>query len=103
MNMKAESSIFIGGEEDTIIEDITLKDMNIVLCKQGTQPYGHFDELPSIRKVYPHTIPIVYGRYVKGLEVTGRVTYHTPYNPIENVLLEEEFCEDVQIELKSRV
>ena len=103
MNMKAESSIFVGGEENTVIEDISLTNMNIVLCKQGTQPHGYFDELPSIRKVYPHSIPVVYGRYVKGLEVTGRVTYQEPYNPVENVLAEEEFCEGVEIKLKTCV
>lgn len=103
INMKAESSIFVGGEADSIIEDIILNDINIILCKQGTQPHGFFDELPSIRKVYPHAIPVVYGRYVKGLEVTGRITYHAPYNPTENVLWEEEFSENVKIELKSRM
>ena len=103
MNMKAESGIFVGGEEDSVIEDISLTNMNIVLCKQGTQLHGYFDELPSIRKVYSHSIPVVYGRYVKGLVVTGRVTYCQPYNPEENVLVEEEFCEDVEICLKSRL
>lgn len=103
MNMKAESGIFLGGEEDSVIEDISLTNMNIVLCKQGTQLHGYFDELPSIRKVYSHSIPVVYGRYVKGLAVTGRVTYCQPYNPEENVLVEEEFCEDVEICLKSRL
>ncbi len=99
MNLKAESSIFVGGEEDTIIENITLRNMNIVLCKQGTQPHGFFDELPSIRKVYPHTIPVVYARHVKGLEVTGRVTYMEPYNPTDNPPMETESCENIKIEL----
>ena len=103
MNLKAESSIFVGGEADTVIEDITMRNMNIVLCKQGTQPHVFFDELPSIRKVYPHTIPVVYARYVNGLEVTGRVTYCEPYNPTENPISEEEFCENVIVKLHSNV
>ena len=100
MNIKAESSIFVGGEEESIIEDISLTNMNITLFSQGTQKCGYFDELPSIRKVYPHSIPVIYGRFVDGLQVTGKVRYCQPYTPADNALSQTEQCKNVEILMK---
>ena len=92
--------IFVGGEEESIIEDISLTNMNITLCSQGTQKCGYFDELPSIRKVYPHSIPVIYGRFVDGLQVTGKVRYCQPYTPADNALSQTEQCKNVEILMK---
>lgn len=90
--MKAESSIFFGGEEDARIRNIIVEDANITMCSQGTQASGCFDEQPSERDVYPHHIPAVYARCVDGLEVSGRVCFEAPYSMEENGLYELENC-----------
>lgn len=100
--MKAESSIFLGGEEETQIENIVISDLDITMCKQGTQPSGYFDEQPSLRHVYPHTIPAIYGRWAKEVQVSGRVRYEEPYSVENNPLFELEHCEDTEIIIKNR-
>lgn len=98
--MKAESSIFIAGEQDARVENITLSDMHITMCSQGTQPSGYFDEQPSERNVYPHSIPIVYARCVDGLNVSGTVSWEAPYSQEQNRLYESEDCTRVSVDWK---
>lgn len=90
--MKAESSIFIAGEEEARVENITVSSINITMCSQGTQPYGYFDEQPSERHVYPHKIPAVYARCVDGIQVSGSVRFEEPYSLAVNGLYESESC-----------
>lgn len=99
--MKAESSIFVAGEEDARVEDISLTDLNITMCSQGTQKSGWFDEQPSERNVYPHKIPAVYGRCVDGLRAEGRVRFEAPYSLEENGLCMAESCTGEEIALKA--
>lgn len=94
--LKAESCVFVAGEADARLENITLTDLNLTLCRQGTQAPGYFDEQPSERHVYPHTIPAVYARCVDGLRVEGRVRYMAPYTPAENPLLLTDDCTGVE-------
>ena len=98
--MKAESSIFVAGEEDARVSDIQLTDLNITMCKQGTQKSGYFDEQPSERNVYPHKIPAVYARCTDNLTVTGNIHYEEPYNMEKNGLYESQSCTREQISLK---
>jgi len=67
--LDAESGVFIGGEAESPIENLTFSEMHLRLCKQGTQPSGLFDEQPSERDVYPHAVPVLYGRHVHGLRI----------------------------------
>ena len=39
------------------------------MCRQGTQAGGLFDEQPSERNVYAHSIPALYARGIHGLTV----------------------------------
>ena len=73
--MKCESSIFIAGEEDSRIKNISIQNINLSMEKQGTQPADIFDEQPSERNVYPHAIPVVYSRFTDNLELDGSVKY----------------------------
>lgn len=98
--MKAESSIFIAGEEDARIEHIDLSDLKICMCKQGTQPFGCFDEQPSERNVYPHAIPAVYARCVDDLRVEGRISYEVPYSKEKNQLYESLHCTGEEVQLR---
>ncbi|MDO5291803.1 MAG: glycosyl hydrolase family 28 protein [bacterium] len=100
--MKAESSIFIGGEEYSKIEDVILSDIDLTLVKQGTQASGYFDEQPSNRHVYPHKIPAVYLRYVDGIQVHGRVKFGEGYSLEENGLYEIIGCQKEQIALREK-
>ena len=98
--MKAESSIFAAGEKDAVIENVQLTDLNITMCHQGTQPSGYFDEQPSEKNVYEHTIPAVYGRYAEDLVVTGRVHYEEPYNVESNPIQQLDNCKNTQISMQ---
>lgn len=100
INMKAESSIFMGGEEETHIDNIRMTDLNITMCKQGTQESGLFDELPSPRGVYEHSIPVVYARYTDNLYVRGRVRYCEPYSKVSNPHSELDCCENAVVNIE---
>ena len=78
-----------------------MTDLNIEMCSQGTQQRGYFDEQPSIRGVYAHSIPVVYGRNVDEMYVSGRVRYVAPYNIDENPHFELENCTSSLVEIKS--
>lgn len=99
--IKAESSIFIAGEEDAIVENISVSNIEITMCHQGTQKSGYFDEQPSERNVYPHSIPAVYARFVQNLYVNGKVWFTPPYSLEENGLFETEECSGkIEIQLE---
>lgn len=98
--LKAECSAFFAGEEDARLEDISLEDFKFTFCKQGTQEFGFFDEQPSIRQVYEHSIPAVYARCVDGLKVKGKIHFETPYSLEKNGLLETENCSKVIVEIE---
>ena len=97
--MKAESSIFIAGEQAARVSGVTLADLQITMCPQGTQPCGYFDEQPSERDVYPHAIPALYARCADGLTVRGRVRFTNPYSMEKNGLFMLEDCAGARIEL----
>ncbi|MBQ8526087.1 MAG: right-handed parallel beta-helix repeat-containing protein [Clostridia bacterium] len=97
--LKAESSIFIAGEEESVISHIRMTDMDITLCRQGTQEHGSFDEQPSPRGIYPHSIPVVYGRFAHDLYIQGRVKYEKPYTKEKNVFCEFERCTHASVEI----
>lgn len=102
MYIKAESSIFLGGEDTARIEQVTLTDLAITMCSQGTQKAGYFDEQPSLRQVYPHSIPAVYARCVSNLLVEGTVAWEAPYGEEQNKPFETENCSHVTIKLEKR-
>lgn len=99
IDMKAESSIFVAGEEDARVSGIRLTDLNITMCSQGTQPCGYFDEQPSQRNVYPHSIPAVYARCADNLTVTGCIHYEKPYSVQNNRLCQHIDCTNEHIDL----
>lgn len=67
--LTSESSVFLAGEPESMLKNIRISDLHITLARQGTQPGGLFDEQPSVRNIYPHTIPALYARSVDGLRV----------------------------------
>jgi hypothetical protein len=100
ITIDAETSLFIGGEEETVISDIQLENINITLKPQGTQKPGFFDEQPSDRHVYPHQIPVVYTRYARDVNISGSVKYEAPYNNEENPISILDFSENVTVNMK---
>ena len=99
VNLKAESSMLIIGEEECPVENVRITDTDITLCRQGTQPHGTFDEQPSPRGVYEHSIPVVYARYTEGADVSARVRYISPYNRVDNPYCEMEQCNNTKINI----
>lgn len=95
--MKAESSIFLAGEETARLSDIRLSEIEITMCSQGTQASGWFDEQPSVRHVYKHSIPSLYARHINRLFVDGRIRFTPPYSIDQNGLYETEDCPDAKI------
>lgn len=101
LRLKSESCVFIGGEEYSEIENIRLEDVEITWRQQGKHVPGVFDEQPSVRDVYEHEIPCVYGRHVKGLYVRGRLVVEDSLKDVirKREILED--CENVIIEAES--
>lgn len=97
--MKSESSAFIAGDVNARIEDIRLEDFDITMCRQGTQQSGWFDEQPSIRQVYEHSIPGLYVRCTDGLTARGRIRFEEPYSKEKNGLYEAEDCTKLDIQI----
>ena len=100
ISMTAESSLFIAGEEDAVIEDVIVENLNLTLKQQGTQKPGVFDEQPSQRDVYPHEIPAIYIRSAKGVEIQGNIRRDGIYK--EYPLSQTEKTEDIKISVREK-
>ena len=97
--LKGESCIFVAGEKDCRIQNVRLSDVCVTLEKQGTQPGGLFDEQPSIRHIYPHSIPALYARSVDGLRLRdSSARFVGEGMPWDGALTELEDCPDARIE-----
>lgn len=91
LDLTAESCIFLGGEAEAEIEDIRLEDVNITWKQQSKHKPDVFDEQPSVRNVYPHEIPCLYARHVRGLSVRGSFTVDAS---LKDTLRQWEILED---------
>ena len=93
-DLAVESSVFLAGEEESLLEAITLRDIRLTFRRQGTQEPGTFDEQPSGRGKYAHIVPALYARRVKGL-VTENVSvcYNGEANAWRKVCQAED-CEE---------
>ena len=98
--MTVESSLFIAGEPESEIENVTIQDMQLTMKSQGTQKPELFDEQPSVRNVYPHDIPGVYGRSVRDLHVSGIIRREGRYR--EYPLTELKDYTNAEIRIKER-
>lgn len=99
--LKSESCIFLGAEQDCPIENVNMDHVDITMVKQGTQSEIPFDEQPSMYNVYEHTIPSVYARWVKGLEITdSRIRRTGEGFPMWGAEQELVNCEDVELDVK---
>lgn len=96
--MTAESSIFIAGEENSIIENISIENIDLTMKMQGTQKPGVFDEQPSVRDVYEHDIPVVYTRYAKDVSIKGKVKREGIF--LKYPIAETSQCKQIDISVK---
>lgn len=99
LRLCAESSIFIAGEKDSIIENISIMNSNIMWKKQSDHIPDVFDEQPSIRNVYNHSIPWLYLRHVRAIVINGKFEID---NSMSNYISNSEVIEngsDVKITL----
>ena len=98
ISLDCESSLFLAGEESSVIEDVRLDEIHLRFVRQGTQPGGLFDEQPSARHIYPHVIPALYARRVKGLSLRNSTARFTGEGEAWNgTLTETDHCEDACI------
>ena len=93
----SESCIFLGGEEDAVIEGICIKDCAIRWRKQSVHTPEVFDEQPSPRDVYKHEIPWLYARNVEGLTVSGSFQIE---ESLAGAISQEEILENCTVEIK---
>lgn len=100
ISMTAESSLFIAGEEDSVIEDVTVEHLDLTLRQQGSHKPGLFDEQPSERDVYPHDIPAVYIRSAKGVAIRGKVRREGIYK--DYPLCQMEQTEEIELTVRER-
>lgn len=98
VRLTCESSFFLGGEKDSPIEDIRVSDVQLEFRHTGTQPGGLFDEQPSARHKYPHSIPALYARSVHGLRIRDMsAAFFGEHEAWDGTLEELEDCLDVHI------
>ena len=97
IQMTTESCIFIAGEANAVIEDVRVSNLFLIQQKQGTQQAYYFDEQPSGRGVYQHSIPALYARYVKNLTVSGTVQRKDSYR--QQPLIQIENGTQIQLEI----
>ena len=98
VDMKCESCIFLGGEKNSPIERVRLRELHITMVRQGTQPGGLFDEQPSTRHIYPHRIPALYARHVRGLHLMDSSVQFVGKNEAwDGTCTDTEACETVHI------
>ncbi len=98
VDIRCESCIFLGGEENSPIEGVRLREIHMKMVRQGTQPGGLFDEQPSARHIYPHSIPALYARHVRGLRLTdSSVQFAGEHEAWNGICTETESCEHVEI------
>lgn len=96
--LKSESCIFLAGEEDCPIEDISMDHIKITMVRQGTQPEIIFDEQPSRYGVYKHSIPSLYGRYIRNWEISdSSIKREGEAFPMWGNPVELEHCENVHL------
>ncbi len=99
LRLDCESSLFLGGEKDCMIENVFMRDIHLHFIRQGTQPGGLFDEQPSARHVYRHDIPALYARSVKKLRFrNGTVRFTGTAEAWDGTKDQTEDCEDVSIQ-----
>jgi len=98
IHLDCESSLFLGGEKESVIRDVRLREIHLRFVRQGTQPGGLFDEQPSARHVYPHPIPALYARWVKGLSLRDSTVRFTGEGEAwSGALTQTEHCADGDI------
>jgi hypothetical protein len=99
IRLDCESSLFLGGEKNCMIENVFMRDIHLRFIRQGTQPGGLFDEQPSARHVYRHTIPALYVRNVKTLRLrNGSVLFTGTGEAWGGAKTQTEDCEDISIQ-----
>ncbi|WP_284640067.1 glycoside hydrolase family 28 protein [Paenibacillus silviterrae] len=58
----AENAVYLEGMEDSVIEDIAIRNLKLTLRDKSGYPGGVFDPNPSPRRVYAHTTPGLFCR-----------------------------------------
>ena len=96
--LDCESSLFLAGEENSVISGVRLDEIHLRFVRQGTQPGGLFDEQPSARHVYPHRIPALYLRWVSSLTLRdSTVRFEGENEAWDGTLSETENCRDTVV------
>ncbi len=99
VDLRCESCIFIGGEESSPVEGVTLREIHLTFVHQGTQPGGLFDEQPSGRHIYPHRIPALYARSARRLTLKdSSARFIGEQEAWDGTLTETENCADIQVQ-----
>ncbi len=99
--LDCESCVFLGGEEQSPIRQVRLKDIHLCFRHQGTQPGGLFDEQPSGRHIYPHRIPALYARHVHGLSVSdSSVRFEGENEAWDGTVTETEHCTGLKLSIE---
>lgn len=106
LQLRCEAGIFLSGhgpqeaqEAPSLIENVTLRDIDMRFVRQGTQPTGFFDEQPSARGVYAHSIPALFADGVDGLRVENWHVFREPSDRVESWahLAELHACHEVTL------
>lgn len=100
--LTAESCMFLGGEEDAPVEQIRMRDMDICWKQQSLHQPDVFDEQPSVRDVYEHEVPCIYGRFANQVQINGRFFVDPSMKESIKKLAMTENCKNFVIEQEEK-
>lgn len=67
--IESEGCIFIGGTEESVIEDLAFRNVKMTMRVKSGYPGGVFDTQPSPRGVFPHEVPAVYLNHARDVSL----------------------------------
>ncbi|MBP1966726.1 glycoside hydrolase family 28 protein [Paenibacillus aceris] len=97
--IEAEGCIYLEGSEDSVIEEISLRNVKHTVREKSGYAGGVFDTQPSVRGVFPHHIPAVFMRYANDITLSDvEIKWGEKRNPNWSNALYGEQLENLHIQ-----
>jgi polygalacturonase len=96
--IESEGCVFLGGTEESVIEDIAFRNVKMTMRVKSGYPGGVFDTQPSPRGVFEHDVPAVYLNHAKKVSLNGfEVVWQGERNPHWSNALCAEEVEELEV------
>lgn len=96
--IESEGCVFIGGSEESVIENIAFRNVKLSMRVKSGYPGGVFDTQPSPRGVFEHEVPAVYLNHAKDISLQDfEVVWQGERNPNWTNALFAEQVEELEV------